>query len=212
MSLPTVAVVIPTIPGREMLLAQTEAAYSASRGVEVRLYVVNGAQTIGEGWQAGREAVAAATLLPDFVHLSADDVEPTPYALQAACNRADAGMGVYPSPRITNPDGTLHSCGTLGAGMLMPEVHDGHPAGSSPFPLLHTARLAQIPPIPPIHYYADDWMAVRARRLGLTVEVCRAFELRHLEGAVGIERMRRRAMADRAAMLQSLAMRMVPDA
>ncbi len=204
---PRIAVVLPTIAGREELLALTEAAYAASYGVEVRLLVVKGCATIGEGWEAGRRAALepdsyADGWFPEYVHLSADDVEPAPAAMASAV--ACALAGVYPSPRILNPDGTLHSCGTLGAGMLMPEVEEGAPAGASPFPFWPVAFLAGVPSIPPIHYYADDWLGVWARRMGLEVQVSRAMELRHLEGTIGIDRLRRRAMADRAACLAAL--------
>jgi hypothetical protein len=198
---PRVAVIVPTIPDRDGLLRSTRAAYLASEGVECVFVVVRGSPTIGAGWREGLETVLR---LEDVTHvnLSADDVEPAPEAIASACRAANAGY--YPSPRILNPDGTLHSCGTLGAGMLLPECPTGSPAGSSPFPMFTIECARELPPIPSIHYYADDWLGFHARRLGLDCIVSRDYELLHLEGVVGRRRVQERAMTDRATALRSI--------
>lgn len=204
MSEPVVAVVLPTIAGRERLLDATRASYRAAAGVEVVLVEVKGLPTIGQAWERGRAVLDEQGVEYDWLHLSADDVLPTRDALRLAIEFS-VDRTAYASPRILNRDGSLHSCGTLGAGMLLPEVPTGSPAGSSPFPLLHREHVERIPPIPPIHYYADDFLGFWARHAcGLDALVCREFELLHMEGTTGRERVAARSMSDRALALSSI--------
>lgn len=198
-----VGVVIPTIDGRDDLLAQTMESYRAQDGAQVTFAVVRGAPTIGEGWAQGIIALSGSDV--DYVALSADDVlhnTPTALANAVAC----AVFGYVASPRIVNVDGSLHSCGTFGGGMLLPDVTDGMPCVASPFPVIGIRDAEAIAPrIPPIHYYADDAVAHLLRLRRRRVIVCRRYELTHLEGVRGRDAMVRRAMADRQTFLESCA-------
>lgn len=195
-----IAVVIPTIPGREELYERTVAAYKAT--AEVTIITVRNRPTIGQAWNDGAEV--ALTTDADYLHLSADDVEPQPGWSEACIGLADTG--IYPSPRILNIDGTLHSCGTMGGGMLLPECDSGMPCASSPFPFMRMGAWNEIGPCPPIHYYADDYLGWRARMCGLDVQVSREFCLLHLEGMTGRAPLVKRAMQDRATFLGSVVM------
>lgn len=193
----TVSVVIPTIRGREDVYGLTVEAFRATAPAgALELITVRDRPVLGAAWTDG---AAAAT--GDYVMLAADDVLPQDGWMDAAIQAADDG--VYPSPRITNPDGRLHSCGTMGGGMLLPECATGTPCGSSPFPFLRREVWTQVGPALPIHYYGDDYLAARARMVGLSVEVVRGYHLVHLEGTVGrqphIERSRRDCQAYLAA-------------
>lgn len=196
-----IAVVIPTIPGREQLLDQTLAGYRDNTETPLATIVVRNRPTIGEAWNDGVQAALAVK--PDFLHLSADDVVPHP-GWDLACMRA-ASDGVYPSPRIVNSDGSLHSCGTMGGGMLLPECATGTPCGTSPFPFMATADWMDVGPCIPAHYYADDYLAWSARRARLEPRVVREFTLTHLEGVAGRHAMVQRAMADRERFLAAVA-------
>jgi len=196
-----IAVVIPTIRGREALYERTVAAYRAC-GSEVTIITVRDRPTIGQAWGDGADAALNVEGV-EFIHLSADDVEPHPGALEAAAEAVR--FGIYPSPRIVNVDGSLHSCGTMGGGMLLPECGNDTVCGTSPFPFMRHEMWTAIRPCPRIGYYADDWLAWAVREQGLEVRVSRGYTLTHLEGTVGRDRVVRRSGADRAAFLQAVA-------
>lgn len=193
-----IAVVIPTIPGREALFERTVAAYKAT--ADVTILVVRNRPTIGEAWNDGAQAALEADA--KYLHLSADDVEPHPGWADAAIASVEAGG--YPSPRILNADGSLHSCGTMGGGMLMPECADFTPCASSPFPFMALDAWHDVGPCPPIHYYADDYLGWSVRRTGREVEVRRDYLLTHLEGTAGRAKVVTRAMQDRSTFLAAI--------
>lgn len=194
-----IAIVIPTVPGREALYERTVAAYRATTP-GATIITVRNRPTIGQAWNDG--AAAAQEAGADYLHLSADDVEPAEGWAEACIEYA--GRFIYPSPRILNADGSLHSCGTMGGGMLMPECGDFTPCASSPFPFMSMGFWDDIGPSLPIHYYADDYLGWRARLHGVAVEVIRDFTLTHLEGLAGRAPMVARAAADRATFLAAI--------
>lgn len=188
-----ISVVIPTIRGRNKLLQQTIAAYQRTGDFE--LIVVRGRKTIGDAWNAGAEVAHG-----DFLHFSADDVEPQPGWAEAAMDAVE--RNIYPAPRITKLDWSLEACGSLGAGMLLGEVADGTVCNNSAFPFMRMEDWRLIGPAPDIHYYADDYLSWRARQYaGLEIRVVRDYCLHHLEGSVG------RATHQAAAFNYSLKMR-----
>lgn len=196
-----IAVVIPTIAGREALLERTVRAYRENTDDELAVIVIRDRPTIGRAWNDGAQAAVDQTDA-HYLHLSADDVEPHPGWDRAAMDAVD--RGVYPSPRILNLDGSLHSCGTMGAGMHLPECADGTPCASSPFPFMRTDDWVAVGPSIDAQYYSDDYLGWSARRVGMEVEVVRGFALTHLEGTVGRARGVQRAMRDRAAFLAAV--------
>lgn len=196
----SIAVVIPTIPGREALLDQTVQAYRDNTDRQVEIIVVRDRPTIGQAWDDG--ATAALDTGADYLHLSADDVTPHPGWDTAAVTAAERGH--WPSPRILNADGTLHSCGTMGGGMLLPDCADGTPCGTSPFPFMRLADWRHVAPCLPIGYYSDDYLAFRARLAGLEPVVARGYALTHHEGTVGRQRSVARSAQDRAAFLAAV--------
>jgi len=198
----SIAVVIPTIPGREALLERTVAAYQAATDAgRLEVIVVRNRPTIGQAWDDG--ATTAHQTTARYLHLSADDVTPHEGWDAAAITAAERGH--YPSPRILNADGTLHPCGSMGGGMLMPDCADGTPCGTSPFPFMRLTDWAHIGPCIPVGYYADDYLSFRARLAGLEPVVARGYCLTHHEGTVGRQRSVQRSMQDRAAFLAAIA-------
>lgn len=191
-----ISVVVPCVDGREPLLEQTRQAYAQhSTGHELEWIVVKNRPDAGTAWNEG-----AALATGDYLHLTCDDMAPHPGWADVATLAADDG--VFPSPRLLNLDGSLHSCGTLGGGLTLPECRDGFPALASPLPFVRRewwtpdACLA-------VHYYADDWLGFLARASGLRVEVRRGYLFTHLEGTVGRQRMVDRAMTDRQTFLDA---------
>lgn len=196
-----IAVIIPTIAGREALLERTVDAYREHSTEAVALLIVRDRPTIGQAWADGVASLPAGA---DHVHLSADDVAPHPGWDAAAIAAVERGH--YPSPRILNADGSLHSCGTMGGGMLLPECADGTPCAASPFPFVRRSDLEHLGPILAAHYYCDDHLGWRARMIGLEPVVCRGYLLTHLEGTAGRPAMVARAADDRARFLTAIGM------
>lgn len=193
-----IAVVIPTLPGREELYERTVAAYRAT--ADVTIITVRNRPMIGQAWDDGGNAAMQTDA--HYLHLSADDVLPHEGWAEAAIGAVRAGF--HPSPRILNEDGSLHSCGTMGGGMLLPECADRTLCGTSPFPFMVLDEWPLIGPCLHIGYYADDYLAWRARSAGREVAVIRDYCLTHLEGTVGRAQSVKRAMQDRATYLATV--------
>jgi len=191
-----VSVVLPTVAGRESLLAQTVAGYRETSPAEHEIIVVKGQPTIGDAWNAG-----AAMATGDYLHLSADDFIPSSGWFEAAADTwTQEG---YPAPRILNPDGSLLSCGTLGNGTLMPECSTGTMCGASQIPFMRRDEWTRIGPSLPIHYTADDYLGYRARLAGFPCVVCRSYEFTHIGGG-GTPSVVQRAGEDRAKFLAAI--------
>lgn len=193
-----IGVVIPTISGRELLLESTVEGYN-NQDAETRVYVVSGAKTIGAGWQMGAEAAIRDGV--EFVHMSADDVIPSPGCMAAAVDCV-TNAGVLPSPRLLNRDGSVLACGTLGAGQLLQDVPLGTPVASSGFPFLPAELATAIMPLPAIHYYCDDFIGWMGRQYDWPTVAVPDYEFRHMEGSVGRARVITRSSADQAEFLR----------
>ena len=194
-----ISAIVPTIEGREDLLDMTlarlreVAANDFGSADYLEVIVPHDYPTIGGAWNAG---VAEAD--GGYLMLGADDILLEPGALTAAMLAARAE--VWPSPRITNPDGTLLECGHMGDGrLILSDVPDGTQCLSSPFPFMSRATWDLIGPCLPIHFYADDYLSWRALDVaGLDVQVCRGYAMHHLGGELGRVALLARAAADRA--------------
>ncbi len=164
-----ISVVVPTVTGREDHLARCVEAYETRGTQPVEIIVVKDRPTCGLAWIDG-----AATATGDYVHFTADDLEPHDFWDAEATLLVDAD--VVPSPRILGPTGLTEFCGYH---------HDVElPTGlevsmRSPVPFLSRAMLAECLPLLPAHYYTDDWVDYRLRRAGHRVVVCRSFGFTH---------------------------------
>lgn len=193
----TVSVVIPTIKGRESLCDRTVAAFRASTDADLQIIVVRERLTIGKAWNDGAEAATG-----EYLMLAADDVMPHPGWLEAATEAADAGY--YPAPHIDTAAGSVLATGSMGGGWLVTGCADYAPVVSSQFPFMRRHAWSELGPSLAIHYFADDYLAARARALGLTVVYREGYRLTHLEGTHGREEMVRRSMTDRLAFEQAM--------
>lgn len=163
-----VSVVIPTISGREESLKRTVEAYESTVS-DLDLIVVHGAPSCGVAWQLGAEQA-----LGDYLHLSADDIEPLPGWLIAAA-AAVRWAGTVPAARVWRPDGSLES------GVAWErDGSDGDPAGLCQVPFCTMEQWESIGPMVPIQYYSDNWFTERARsRLGLECRLVEGYEFLH---------------------------------
>lgn len=172
-----ISVIIPTIAGRESLLEETCEAFRETTG-SVEFVVVRNQPTCGEGWNVGMEQASG-----EYVLLGGDDIKPHAGWAETAIDAA--GVGVYPSPLIFEPDGSILCAGTLGHGLYV-DGKDGMPVYNSPIPFFRREIWDLIGPVPPIHYFADDYLAYKARFVaGLSVEVRRGYWFTHMNGTVG---------------------------
>ena len=199
---PLLTLIVPTIDGREPLLERTmESLATAVRAdfesAEVQVVIPENYPTIGEAWNAGMEDAEG-----EYVWLGADDVIVPPASFAAAREWADKQR--WPSPRIVNMDGTLHSCGTLGQGALMEECETGTRCYASPFPFFARSYWKLIGPCLPIHYYADDYLSWRASSIGISSLVSREYVLTHLEGVAGRAQVAARAFQDKDAFMAAV--------
>lgn len=192
-----VSVVIPTIRGREALCEKTVAAFRATCGDAAEIILVKERPTIGQAWNDGAEAAEG-----DYLMLAADDVLPQPGWLEAATEAVEANY--YPAPRITKADGSVLATGSMGGGWLLTDCADWAPVVSSQFPFMRRYWWREIGPALPIHYFADDFLAARARAAGIAVCYRQGYGLTHLEGTHGRDEMVRRSMTDRLTFEQAM--------
>jgi hypothetical protein len=177
----TISVVVPTIAGREAWLERCWAAYEAhSGGVELELLVERDHPACGLAWAAG-----GAVATGDFIHFSADDLEPHEGWWQAAVVSCERGQ--LPCPRVLNTDGTLQSCGEWGQ-----EMPEGSVTYIARVPFLSREQWELGGWIFPEHYYTDNAIAWRGSQLGIDTVVCRECVFTHHfapEGRLGYDRM-----------------------
>jgi GT2 family glycosyltransferase len=187
----TVSVVVPTIKGREALCEQTVAAFRATVPAgALQIIIVKDRPCIGQAWNDGAEASDG-----EYIMLAADDVLPHPGWLEAAVLAADESY--YPAPLLTLVGGGVLSTGSMGGGWLLTGCADWAPVCSSQFPFVSAYAWREIGPSLDIHYFADDYLAARARATGLIVAYREGYHLTHLEGVVGRSDVASRAMTDR---------------
>lgn len=171
-----VAVIIPTVDGREEHLARTTQAYEA----EPHVYVLPqyGHKAVGSGWRAGVEAILERpdSERPEFVMLGNDDMPPLPGWLMPAIATIDAGFS--PCPVIwSERDGmlALESAGQWGV-----YTADGAIVGWAPMSMFRTDEWRRMGEMPPIHYWSDNWFSdASALRLGRPMRVTQGFQFTH---------------------------------
>jgi glycosyltransferase involved in cell wall biosynthesis len=187
----SVSVVIPTITGREALCERTVAGLRATVPAdELQVIVVRERPCIGRAWNDGAEAADG-----EYVMLAADDIVPHP-GWYEACVEATS-RGCYPAPRIEHLDGSVLATGSMGGGWLLTGCADWAPVASSQFPFIRRYWWREMGPCLDIHYFADDYLAARARACGINVAYREGYRLSHLEGTEGRAEMVNRSMTDR---------------
>jgi hypothetical protein len=167
------SVIVPTITGREHHLDRCKVAYAAhTTGYE--LIVVKDEPTCGIAWQAG-----ANLAVGDYLHLSADDLEPKAGWWQAAVETCDRGS--LPAPLVYAADGSVQSCG----GSWQQLEPDGAETAFTRVPFMSRDQWAKVGPMIPTHYFTDNWVSFRGAKAGIKTVVNHAYAFTHhhvLEG------------------------------
>jgi hypothetical protein len=163
-----ISVVIPTIVGREEHYARCVAAYERTvPAADLQLITMRDFPTCGEAWNAG-----AARATGDYIHFTADDLEPHDGWWQPAVEAVSQGS--LPAPRIVNAAGELDYCGIHGR-----ELVDWKMVGMSVIPFMTRAQWAAIGPVLPIHYWSDNYISWRGMRAGYPTVVRRGYQFTH---------------------------------
>lgn len=150
-----ISVVIPTITGREHWLDRCLDAYRKTlRYIEHEIIVIKDRPACGIAWNEGIEQAKG-----NYIHLSADDLEPIQGWVGAAV--VTAKRGELPSARILNTDGTLQSCGTDHL-----EHEEGEEAFVARIPFATREQFNRIGPMLTNHYMGDYWFSHRGRECG----------------------------------------------
>jgi hypothetical protein len=178
-----ISVVIPTISGREHWLERCMTAYRATGPAEMELIVIKDRATCGLAWQAGADLSAGG-----YVHFTADDIVPHPGWWEAAVACCDSGA--IPSARILNTDGSLQSSGAWAT-----DLPEGMVTDIARIPFLSREQWQLVGPMIEVHYYTDNYVAVRAAQAGIPTIVCQAYEFTHHYAPEG--RLDARMAADR---------------
>lgn len=164
------AVVVPTVPGRESLLdACLRSVYTTAP--EAAVFVVEQSPSCGEGWQHGGDSAIKAGA--EYVMLAADDLEFQAGWWQAAIEKLEQRQ--LPSPVVLNADGSLQSSG----GFWDSFHDDGEPTHGAITPFLNRELWEAVQPVAPFPHYCDVWISERAVQAGYQPVVCDAFRFVH---------------------------------
>jgi hypothetical protein len=167
-----IAVVIPTVTGREDMLARVVAAYDATTP-NMTLAVMRGFSTCAEAWNAGAEQLAGSLIGTTYLHFGADDLVPDDRWWVSAVDAVD--QGVMPAPRIVNAAGELDYCGEHGR-----DLPEWTAVQMSVVPFFRWDQWDEIGPCLPIHYFSDNYLSYRAALAGYPTAVRRGYSFTHL--------------------------------
>jgi len=197
---PVLTVVIPTMPGREEYLDRAVRGYRERTVGDVRVIVVEGAQTCGIGWQVGAErAVEEGT---DFLHLSADDIVPdwnwnVPLAETVAGGAIPCCSIIVPIKESLDPETQMPIAGApFGREQFFERVPSSsaevadwqETKGDSEYPAAPFCSVHQwelIGPMIPTTYGTDKWFGLRAKRAGFRVVARHNARLYHYVAQAG---------------------------
>jgi len=161
-----ISVIIPTIQGREAWLGRTLAAYERTTS-EYELVVLNDFPTCGQAWNAGLLQAKG-----EYIHLSADDLEPHEGWWQAGMD--SVRQGHLPCPRVVNSDGSLQSCGSDAL-----ENDTGTVSDVARIPFFPESLTKHLYPIFDEQYCGDYWISWKAAQAGWPTYVNREMVFTH---------------------------------
>lgn len=160
------SVIIPTIASRVMSFERTMTAYARFCPEGVEFIVIRDKPTCGIAWNEGVLLASG-----DFIHLTADDIEPHPGWLEAGIESLERGE--LPAARILHGDGSLQSCGDE------LDREDGFVTEIPRIPLLTRELVDRIFPVPSWQYYGDNFVGDQARAIGWPTVVNRSYQFTH---------------------------------
>lgn len=155
-----VAIVVPTVTGREQDLKRcVEAYWDTAPGA--RVYIEYDLPSCGEAWIKGTGRALGDGF--DYLHLTADDLEPHPGWLEPAVEAVEKGF--IPAPFVYRPNGELESAGLAGFSLNLAALADWAPVDGTTVPFMTREMWDKIGMIP-VHYCTDLWVSTIGRRHG----------------------------------------------
>lgn len=172
-----VSVIIPTITGREVHLDRCVRAYRRTVPRQsLELIVIENEPSCGHAWAKGAEQATG-----DFIHFTADDLQPRGRWLRSAIETLAAG--VMPAAIVGDRKDALLTCdsplGDMGT----------HPNILVPF--FSRALWEQGDWVLPCHYGTDDWITYLAVKRGMSVRQHAGYVFRHWVAQEGRDYSRR---------------------
>jgi len=167
------AIVVPTIDGREEDLARCLESYERT-APNARVYVEHGHPSCGAGWLAGVSTAASDGF--DYLHLTNDDIEAHDGWLDVALDTVNRGY--IPAPLVYHPDGTLESAGLENFGCYRGAYSDWMFIEGTTMPFLTSVMWDKIGMIP-VHYCTDLWVSAKGRMHGWQTVIRTGMEFTH---------------------------------
>lgn len=169
--MPELLVVIPTVKGREESLKRCLAAYRATSPPDTVYCVAHDLPTCGQAWD---EAMRSSPEAAQFVHFSADDLEPRPGWYDAAVETVK--QDAVPAPYVYNgSSGSLEMGGLWGQACL-----DMTPVPMTTIPFFRWAWWYQDEwSIPHLHYFSDNLFSSHVLGSGRRILTRPAFAFDH---------------------------------
>jgi hypothetical protein len=157
-----ISVIVPTVTGRAESLARCLDAYRKFTPTPHELIVVKDRPTCGLAWQEGLERATG-----DYLHLTADDLEPHRWWSWWAIRTVKAGW--LPCPVVKEPDGRTQSTHGISCsqGISAAPVEPLSPVGFTTVPFCSREQWDQIGPMIDLHYCTDAWVSHRGRLAGI---------------------------------------------
>ena len=171
-----ISVIVPTVQGRERFLAECLASYAAHT-TDYEIHVIADRETCGQAWLDGADKAEG-----DYIHFSADDLQPLQGWWQAAIRVCD--LGLLPAPRILNGDGTLQTCGGNDQWNNPHENPNGTLVDYSRIPFLTRQQWDDTRPyvedfLRDAHYWTDNAVSWGAAQAGYRTAVNRGYAFIH---------------------------------
>lgn len=157
-----VAVIIPTIAGREFDLTRCVNAYKETAPDAHRI-IVRDRPSCGQAWIDGAEMAFRGGGKFDYIHFTADDLEPHQGWLETAAETVEKGY--IPTPLVYHPDGALESAGLRNFGCYAGPFEDWQVMEGTTVPFL-TRRMWERIGMIPVHYTSDLWVSYQGRLEG----------------------------------------------
>jgi hypothetical protein len=153
-----ISIIVPTVDGREDHLERCLDAYKATTE-DYEIIVYRNRPACGIAWQEGAEVFKG-----DYLHFTADDLEPHEGWAEAAMRSADDD--IIPLDTLYNQHGVLDPLGPL-------------TQGCSRVPFCTRAQWEKIGPMIPLHYYTDNWFSHKAKQAGYLIRETSGYTFTH---------------------------------
>lgn len=159
------SVVIPTVDGREDVLARCIKAYEDTTPGELEIFVIRNKTACGIAWQEGADQATG-----DYIHFTADDLWPILGWHEEATSIVDRGE--LPAAWVMdNGEGPMMNC-------TCPFAPDINPPNVL-VPFFSRAQYELGGWVVPIHYGSDDWITFVAASRGINIVLTPYYSFGH---------------------------------